>query len=207
MPTPSESFIAQARELMRLHALDTEGWWFDARLPADEPSRMVQLESGLSLLSPVVIHVELVDQPSVDLRLEADEDEIRVTSVTIMAGGDATELTATALRLPFKRIIDEAKKRFAVFSALPQQVEGRVFLSYPGDGRIELRAGVVKDRRRRFIDDDLLRQVSQAVREGDPARPNVAVQDSLHTSPRNASRWIAEAKRRGFLNEEDDSGE
>jgi hypothetical protein len=207
MPTPSESFVAAAREQFRQHELETFGWWFDARLPVDEPVRVVELPSGLRVPSPVVMHVELARQPSIELRIETDEDDIRVTGVTIVPAEGAADLTATALRLPFKKVIDEARRRLALLAIFQDLDDYGRFVTYPGDGSIEPRAGVLKDRRRRLIDDELLEKVGEAVREGDRARPNEAVRERLHTSQRNASRWIAEAKRRGFLKEEDDGGE
>lgn len=54
--------------------------------------------------------------------------------------------------------------------------------------------------RRRRIDVDLLRQVAEVVRSN-PKKPTEGVQRTLHTSHRNATRWISEARRRGFIEE------
>lgn len=52
---------------------------------------------------------------------------------------------------------------------------------------------------RRIVTDSLLREVA-AIVKGDPTgRPNQAVQEGMHTSARNASRWITAARTRGFL--------
>lgn len=50
-------------------------------------------------------------------------------------------------------------------------------------------------RRRRAQTDDLLERVAAVVR-ANPDAPTRAVSEQLHTSYRNASRWISEAKRR-----------
>jgi hypothetical protein len=52
--------------------------------------------------------------------------------------------------------------------------------------------------RRRAITDSLLMQVAEVAR-AHPDTPTKAVQDELHTGHRNATRWIATARRRGFL--------
>lgn len=64
-------------------------------------------------------------------------------------------------------------------------------------------SGALKAYGRRVITDELLREVAEHVR-GDPhGKPNQAVARNLHTSSRNASRWISAAKERGFLSEEE----
>jgi hypothetical protein len=56
-------------------------------------------------------------------------------------------------------------------------------------------------RGRRWVTDELLRQVAEIV-TANPHTPNKAVQDKLSTGSRNATRWIAAARARGFLKED-----
>lgn len=62
-------------------------------------------------------------------------------------------------------------------------------------------ASALRARGRRSITDDLLREVAAVVQDDPLGEPNQAVQRQLHTSSRTASRWIAAAKRRGFLSD------
>jgi hypothetical protein len=58
---------------------------------------------------------------------------------------------------------------------------------------------------RRRITDELLREVADVVRADRLQMPNQAVQTKLHTSSRNASRWITAARERGFLDDNEGS--
>jgi hypothetical protein len=53
-------------------------------------------------------------------------------------------------------------------------------------------------RRRRTVDDELLREVAE-VWSPTSKTPTEDVADHFFTSHRNASRWVAEARRRGFI--------
>jgi hypothetical protein len=55
--------------------------------------------------------------------------------------------------------------------------------------------------RHRPITPQLLRTVADLVRE-EPGRPRQAVSEKLHASLRTASRWIATAKKQGYLDKE-----
>ena len=160
------------------------------------------------LPSPIVIRVHLAERPSLELRLEVLADEVVLTRLTVLPGDDTHRLTANAVRnLPLKKVTDEAIRQIAMLAAIGQEEPGHPyrFLSAPGDGSFGIAPGVISSRRRRLIDDELLTAVAEVVRSN-PVRPNDAVHKQMHTSTRNASRWIAEAKRRGFLNEEEDNG-
>ena len=56
-------------------------------------------------------------------------------------------------------------------------------------------------RRRRIVTDDLLRDVARIYEEDTTGAPTRAVADKLFTSHRNAVRWVALARKRGFLAE------
>lgn len=61
-------------------------------------------------------------------------------------------------------------------------------------------------RKRQPFSDDLLAQVAKIVKRN-PYDPRKEVAATLHMSDRTASRWIAEARRRGLLDEQDDERE
>jgi hypothetical protein len=61
---------------------------------------------------------------------------------------------------------------------------------------------MIANRRRPVVTDELGAAVPKSVR-ANPVTPSDAVHRELHTSTRNASRCIAEARRRGFPNNED----
>jgi hypothetical protein len=164
----------------------------------DEPVVDVEFVSGLVLPSPVVAHVELAGRPPMDLRLEVDEDgEVVVTQVTFARADGARALTASAIRsVPFKLIVDEVIRRLEIEAKLsqPQPLDAT--------GGLRVRSRVLRTRTRRLIDDALLTEVAAIVRFN-PAKPNEALRTQMHTSARNASRWIAAAKQRGFLNDQE----
>ena len=62
----------------------------------------------------------------------------------------------------------------------------------------QARAGALALRRQRSINDELLREVARVYLAADSA-PTEAVADELGTSKRNATRWVAMARQRGFL--------
>jgi hypothetical protein len=67
-------------------------------------------------------------------------------------------------------------------------------------GRARLRAGASL-RARQPMTEDLIRQVAEIAR-ANPYEPRKQVALQLYTSQRTASRWLAEARRRGVLEEE-----
>jgi len=62
-------------------------------------------------------------------------------------------------------------------------------------------ADLLRAHGRRSITDELLREVASVVAKDTRGKPNLAVQTEMHTSSRNATRWIKAAKERGFLSE------
>ena len=57
-------------------------------------------------------------------------------------------------------------------------------------------------RKREDLDDELLSRVADAYQSDVSGAPRRNVAETLHTSERTASRWIAEARKRGLLGEE-----
>lgn len=58
-------------------------------------------------------------------------------------------------------------------------------------------------RRGRPVRDEDLRRVAEIVK-GNPYDPRTEIRRQLNVSPRTASRWIAEAKKRGFIKDNSD---
>jgi hypothetical protein len=62
----------------------------------------------------------------------------------------------------------------------------------------------LRGRRRRTVNDRLPREVAETVRADGNGAPTKAVETQMHTSHRNATRWITAARERGFLTQEED---
>jgi hypothetical protein len=176
----------------------------------DEATRAV-LSSGMPFPSPVTVRAKLPDRPELELRLEVRDGEVALTRLTVHARETDRGISTSVLKdLPLKAVIYEVTQRVAtmyvafeeVSLALEQPGRRYAYLE-PKDGRFGVRDDALGVRRRRLITDDLLREVAEAA-QSDPVRPNEAVRKAMHTSVRTASRWITEAKKRGFLNEEND---
>ena len=113
------------------------------------------------------------------------------------------ELTATRLRdLPLDRVVAAAVDAVARVATAwtPEGLHANV---QDEEFRPAGEAAVRAHRRRRKMDDELLRRVAQIVRDDMTGAPRQAVADLEHASPRTASRWIALAQDRGFLEKEE----
>lgn len=127
-------------------------------------------------------------------------DEVRV----VRHAGEA-EITATALStIPLREIVDGVKITIAEVMVLELDDSGT-----PGeDGHFDedtndaawlAGKSVEALRRRRTVTDELLQEVAR-VYEGDTTgAPTKAVADHFPTSHRNATRYVALARERGFL--------
>ena len=62
----------------------------------------------------------------------------------------------------------------------------------------------VETRRRRSITDKHLREVAAVYNADTTGTPTKAVREQIPTSPRNAARWVALAKKKGFINQTED---
>ncbi len=94
-----------------------------------------------------------------------------------------------------ERVVGEAAAHMAARA-------GRSFPTEMSDAEHAAQLASVSPFQRRRVTDDLLRQVADIARNY-PTEPTKQVAGQLFTGHRNATRWIAAAKHKGFLKEED----
>jgi hypothetical protein len=191
---------------------EPETWPLELRVA--ESMKMTPLDSGFLFPSPIAVWVAPPGCPAVDVVLAVEHGEVVVTQVVVSRADNARTLDASALKsVPIRKIIDEAKRRVGMYAAIgqefanPRRSEGYLWMIAPGDETFGLRPGTLGGHRRGVpVTDAELQRVAEIVRSTKYAH-RAKVADELHLSLRTASRWIAEARRRGFLNEENDSGD
>jgi hypothetical protein len=112
--------------------------------------------------------------------------------VTLASGKEHwVEISASAIRkIPVEEVVQSAIEHVARQVAWQQ-----------GRDPHQAAATALRTHGRRSITDELLREVAAAVREDRLDMPNQAVRARLYCSSRTASRWIAAARARGFLEE------
>lgn len=175
-------------------------------LPRDAPVRPCLLNNGLTVPSPVVVAAELPGWPDMSLQLAVEGGKLVLTRLELVRSDSQVPLSQAAVRdLPLTAITKEVRRRIvAAFSVLDQLGGGdgtaARIAALPGAGRTADESAARGPSRRRAVDETLLGQVA-AIVTAHPARPTRAVQEQLGTSHRNATRWIAAARRHGVLAE------
>lgn len=130
----------------------------------------------------------------VSVAMEWGAGELAVTRFEVFGSRDAP-LTAKNFRaVRFQEVIDRIKASASM--ALQHEASG---IRSMGAADLERLEGAVSQRRR--LTPHLLAQVANIAR-ANPDQPTKQVADQLYTSHRNATRWIAEAKRQGLLKEQ-----
>jgi hypothetical protein len=162
----------------------------------------VALADGTRFPESVDINVLVRDERStipVRVSLEVRDGFPIVTEVTVFRLDEQTRrvgITPTALHdLNFGKVFDAAVEQ-ASFMGVGYEDPPRDKAAAQDAARRA--AGLA--RRRVPFSDDLLAQVTTIVKEN-PYNPRKTVAATLHMSDRTSSRWIAEAKRRGLLDE------
>lgn len=148
-------------------------------------------------------YLEMDDQPdaadaatalpvAVFVTMQLAGDRLAVTRFELVGTADEPHVSAQTFRA-------------VRFQEIVERIAGSAALSL-GTYVAEDQRGAGKSAvggRRRPVDAELLSQVAEIVK-AHPDKPNQHVQDQLHASPRTASRWIAAARRAGYLNEGSD---
>jgi hypothetical protein len=125
-----------------------------------------------------------------EVRIARDEDDVSEVSASFVN------------KLPLKKIVDEGTRQLLAFAhalANPGFIER-------GD-RSEMLAALqsvresvdVARRHRRVITDEVLRKTAKVYRDDTTGMPTKAVADSFPTSHRNATRYVALARKAGLL--------
>jgi hypothetical protein len=138
-----------------------------------------------------------VTGPLVRLHVVVHDGRPEVDEVIAERQAGGPEVTATALcDIPLRAIVDRFVEQMAMLSfgaSLFQDVEDF------NAGYKDATSAAAATRRRRTVDDELLREVAEVHRNDLTFAPVKAVQEHFHTSRRNAARWVALARERGFV--------
>jgi hypothetical protein len=168
---------------------------------------IVELSNGGLL--PAHANVEyFAEDICLDLTMELNEEgKFVATRMVAVPGVNASPftgstLTSTRWRQIMNRITEQAGpvaagRRKLMSESLPSASEPTLTFEERQTAK-DLALGIS---RRRFVTDELLGEVAEIVLANRDA-PTKAVQQQLSTGYRNASRWITEARNRGFLKED-----
>jgi hypothetical protein len=135
-------------------------------------------------------------QSAVELMIEVADGSPVVTQLTLRRPADDPVAHRLLKDLPLRKLVDRVLASAAALTAM--EASGATDMT---DEDFEELQSDLRPFNRRQIDDGLLREVASIV-AANPTRPNKAVCEQLHTSARNATRWIKAAQR--F--KEDDNG-
>ena len=148
----------------------------------------------------------------VDMRLEVRDGKPSITRLACSETPGGPEVTTSTLRgLKVPDLKEEAISLTLSFVWLsdrpPPGVTGaearRQWVRDDEKKFAQTVSGADRSGRRRSVTDGLLRQVADVYREYQHGTPTKAVAEKLGTSHRNATRWIASAKQRGFITDEE----
>lgn len=177
-----------------------EQFYFQVSAPE---APLVKLSSGADFPERVsVLALPAVTRPHGDialiLDLRVEDDEPQVDRIVIGRAGKIRAETLHDLRWGW--IIDHAIA--AVAAAVRLDAEAQLLGRRRGPWHLELEGADFRirtaPRRNEPVSEEDLREVADIVKEND-YDPRQAVAQRLHVSLRTASRRIAEARRRGFL--------
>jgi hypothetical protein len=170
------------------------------RFPAQ--SEMVALSSDLESI------------PIVMLRLRLNGDQPGCAGVVFEQWPDGPSLTATAINdIDITELIDSAVGFQAIAARTPLLPD--TWPGWDGKGRLQLPGGrglteeemndiekkAVALRRQRSVNTELLTEVAKVYMADTEGAPTIAVARELNASKRNATRWVALARKRGLLPE------
>jgi hypothetical protein len=181
-------------------------------VPIDKGSPVVRLHDGTpfpSYIEVLFLRVRAAeankmpdihsDLPNARIGLRVNDGRVEVAGFAVEASRDGRQVTAAQ----FKWWNFEACLKSAINIATLSVSDGWPVPGEPGYSQWEAsqataHATASKWGVRRSVDDELLEQVAEIVKEhpNDP-RPHICSQ--MYTSGRTASRWIAAARDRGFL--------
>jgi hypothetical protein len=155
--------------------------------------------ADLSGLPPEQQRFEL---PILRLRLEVEEGQVVLTQLDIRRAVEDSSITASTLR--FLKVDELIRAGVAVVLMrmfADQRLASGWRPSTPDErSRIaDLAERANQSRHRRVVTDALLHQVANIYRANEAGAPTIQVAEQLFTSHRNATRWVALARERGFL--------
>lgn len=155
--------------------------------------RAVPAGPGVALPSAFEAELTLAGGMRATLELEVVDGSLRCVSLRLTAA-TAKRITAEATRLPIQAWVDLVASATAMVTA-PGAAPGVTELRPPvTDDEARRVVGAVRAKRRRTVDDELLRRAADAYRIGGAA----SVQAVLSVSEATAYRYIRMARERGL---------
>lgn len=129
-----------------------------------------------------------------DLQISATDGRVMCSGIKARNGH---ELTSENLRgIPIAKLVARAAQAHIVF------LRGNFAVRFPANGLAFSPKGEIIGRPRRVLDEKFLKEVARIYRTAlaTGKAPAIAVEETLGpTTPENARRWIATARREGFL--------
>jgi hypothetical protein len=150
----------------------------------------------------------------VEVRIVLHDDRPEVDEVKVTRQTGDPEISATWLRnIPLNEIVESGIEQISMLAFLlqknrdeddpgpvPAEAYGdEPWVVEPPEGLAEAQESALGKRRRRTVTDELLREVARVYLSDSTGAPTKAVADHFPTSHRNATRYVALARERGFL--------
>ncbi len=181
--------------------------------PLPEYIEFDELSTGVLFPQNLLVMAQYADGPNLQLLLGVEDGQAIVSSLTISRNvpdnpPDCPPISASMVHdLPLGKIIDEVIARtatgfLALYRAHQAAQARRPHQFLTPEEADTARAGALTSRRGRPVSNEALRAVAEIVRTNS-YDPRLQVQRELHVSQRTASRWIAEARSRRLITEED----
>ena len=159
---------------------------------------------GLMPSHGTAVYVDEANGLGITLTVEVEVGEVVFKKVEIAERPSAEPITPATLRKLDWALIFERVRFYASTAATAglrldrgEGIASELSTITPAQAR-SIERVAEGDLRRRSVTDELLRRVAE-IAVADRATPTKTVAAQLHTSHRNATRWIATARKRGFL--------
>jgi hypothetical protein len=160
----------------------------------------VELTDGSKFPRSVQAWATVDDTPmTLELVVENGRPVLTTLSIARRSGAKGALKASTVHEVPVDQVVRQTVEQVGRLMARLER-----FSDIPWGGDLPPEAwdqmpDALRSYGRRVVDDELLRQVATVVLSDPLGMPNQAVKQQLHTSARNASRWITAARKRGFI--------
>lgn len=173
-------------------------WW--GLGPLHKSLELAELRSGGVFPKDFLVLAQYEDGPVLQLLLGVRDGQAAVKNLAVSTESpDGLPITASMVHdLPLGQMFDEAIGQAAV--AATALASPQLFVTL--EEATAARAEALASRRGRPVSEENLLKVAAIVR-ANTYDPRQEVRRELHVSERTASRWIAEARSRGLVTEEE----